>query len=237
MINEITYPVAFGAGLVSFFAPCMIPLLPAYISYVAGVSLHELKKDNFHKYSRKIFFSSVFYVLGFSLLFVAIGTAAASISSYFYNYKELIQRIGGLMIVILGIQFAGFLNSTALIKERRFRLPRWAEHLGYLRSFVIGLIFASAWSTCVGVVYGAILSLAAISGTAMKGASLLFVYSLGISIPFLFVSMTLAIAPTYLKPIQEYSTTIVRVFGIILIILGLLLFTNTYPGLYNWRYQ
>lgn len=234
MIYEVSVPIAFGAGLVSFFAPCVIPLLPAYVGYITGVSFDELKKDKHHRYRKKILFSSLSYILGFSLLFVLAGTAAASISALFVSYRDLILKLGGVVIIILGMQFAGYLNFSSLSKERKFSLPGWADNLGYFRSFLVGIIFAAAWSPCVGVVYGAILSLAAVSGTAARGAGLLLVYSLGISIPFLVVSMTLASSPRYLKRINKHIGKIIKISGIILVILGVLMFTNTYRYINSW---
>lgn len=234
MIFEVSVPVAFVAGIVSFFAPCVVPLLPAYIGYVTGVSFSELKNDNHHKYRKKVLISSLFYILGFSLLFVIAGTAAASISGYFASNRVIIQRIGGLVILILGLQFADILKLSFFSRERKFKLPKGAERLGYFRSFIVGIIFATAWSPCIGPIYGAILSLAAISSTATHGAFLLFIYSLGISLPFLIVSMTLASAPKYLKSINKHIGILTKASGILLAILGILILTDTYRYLYAW---
>ncbi|MBI2066357.1 sulfite exporter TauE/SafE family protein, partial [Candidatus Woesebacteria bacterium] len=180
----ITLPIAFGAGVISFFAPCVIPLLPAYVSYVTGVSLKDLELYGYKPYFKKLLISSIFYILGFSIVFVLLGTAAATIGMSLRRYDFLIQRIGGLVIFLLGLEFAGILNLPFLARQRQFALPSWTQNLGYLRTFFVGVVFATAWTPCVGAVLGSILALAAVSGTASVGASLLFVYSLGISVPF-----------------------------------------------------
>ena len=234
---DLNFPVAFGAGLVSFFAPCVIPLLPAYISYVTGVSLNELKEKGYAPFRRKLLTSSVLYILGFSVVFVLLGTAAASIGVSLRRYDFWIQRIGGLIILILGLQFAGVFHLPFLARQRKFTLPSWVDKLGEARAFVIGIVFATAWTPCVGAVLGSILTLAAVSGTAVTGASLLFVYSLGISVPFMVVSFTLVAAPKYLTFIGRHIGGISKVAGIILAILGVLLLTDTYKFLNSFLFE
>lgn len=225
---DLNFPIAFGAGLVSFFAPCVVPLLPAYIGYVTGVSVNELKEKGYAPFRKKMFVTSVFYILGFSLVFVLLGTAAASVGATLRRYDYLIQRVGGLVILVLGLEFAGVLHLPFLARQKQFTLPSWTNKLGHARAFFIGLVFATAWTPCVGAVLGSILALAAVSGTIVEGASLLFVYSLGISIPFLVVSLTLASAPKYLSFINKRIGIISRIAGLVLALLGLLLLTNTY---------
>ena len=233
----VDFPVAFVAGVISFFAPCVVPLLPAYVSYVTGVSLKELEVKGYTPYRRKLIVSSLLYILGFSLVFVALGTAAASIGSALRRYDFLIQRVGGLIILILGLEFAGVFHLPFLAKTKQFQLPAWTDKLGELRAFFVGLVFATAWTPCVGAVLGSILALAAVSGTAIKGASLLFVYSLGISIPFLLVSLTLASAPKYISFISRHIGIVSKIAGLILAILGLLLLTDTYKFLNAWLFD
>lgn len=234
---DLNFSVAFGAGVVSFFAPCVVPLLPAYIGYVTGVSLNELKEKGYAPFRKELLASSVLYILGFSIVFVLMGTAAASIGSALRRYDFLIQRVGGLIILILGLEFAGILHLPFLARERKFQLPAWTEKLGYSRAFFIGIVFATAWTPCVGAVLGSILALAAVSGTALRGATMLFVYSLGISIPFMIVSLTLASAPKYLSFISRHIAVIVRIAGLILAALGILLLTDTYKYLNSWLFE
>ena len=233
----INFPVAFGAGLVSFFAPCVLPLLPAYISYVTGVSLDELRSGGQPAFRKKLLLSSIFYILGFSLVFVVLGTAAGSIGVALKKYDFIIQKVGGAIVLILGLEFAGVIHLPILAKERKLSLPTWVENLGHIRAFVVGLVFAMAWTPCVGAILGSILALAAVSGTALVGASLLFVYSLGISLPFLIVSMTLASAPKYLKILGKHIGLISKITGFILAIIGILLLTDTYKLLNAWLFE
>ncbi|KKU04223.1 MAG: Cytochrome c biogenesis protein [Candidatus Woesebacteria bacterium GW2011_GWC2_47_16] len=234
---ELNYWLAFSAGLVSFFAPCVVPLLPAYVGYVTGVSLKDLKTFGYKPYFKKLLLSSIFYIFGFSIVFVLLGTAAATIGMNLRRYDFLIQKIGGLIILVLGLQFAGILNLPFLARQKQFSLPPWVQNLGYLRAFFVGVVFATVWTPCVGAVLGSILTLAAVSKTVLTGASLLFVYSLGIAVPFLIVAVSLASAPRYIGFISRHIGVISRVAGIILAILGLLLLTDTYKYLNAWLFD
>jgi len=120
---ELNYWLAFSAGLVSFFAPCVVPLLPAYVGYVTGVSLKDLKTFGYKPYFKKLLLSSIFYIFGFSIVFVLLGTAAATIGMNLRRYDFLIQKIGGLIILVLGLQFAGILNLPFLARQKQFSLP------------------------------------------------------------------------------------------------------------------
>lgn len=234
---DINLPIAFVGGMISFFAPCVVPLLPAYIGYVTGVSAQDLARRGESAFAKKIILSSIFYILGFSLIFVILGTAASGLGFLLRQYDFWIQRIGGLFILILGLNFAGFLPIPALAAEKKPSLPSWFEHAGYLRAAALGLVFALAWTPCVGVVLGSILALAAIAGTVVKGATLLFVYSLGISIPFILVSLTLASAPRYLSFIRRHTGIISRFGGLLLAVIGFLLLTDTYKYVNSWIFE
>jgi cytochrome c-type biogenesis protein len=236
-MQTINLPIAFAAGAISFFAPCVIPLLPAYISYVTGVSVGDLQKKGLKQFQLKLLSSSLLYILGFSVVFVAMGTLAAGIGSTLRSHTALIQQFGGAVILLLGLTFAGVINLPILSQTKQMALPAWAGRLGNFRSFVVGVIFATAWTPCVGAILGSILALAAVSETALSGSLLLFVYSLGISLPFLLVSFTLAQAPKYLKLASKYAGTISKVAGILLAALGLLLLTDTYKYLSSWLYS
>jgi cytochrome c-type biogenesis protein len=233
---QVNYPIAFISGIVSFFAPCIFPLIPAYIGYISGTSLKDLETFGVKTYYRKIILSSLFYILGFSITFVLLGSVAGGVGILLRRYDLWLMRIGGLIIFILGLKFAEFIKFPFLTHELKIRLPVWSEKLGYGRAFMIGIIFATTWTPCVGAVLGSILTLAAVSGTAFAGASLLFVYSLGISIPFLVISLILARVPIYVNLISRRIQIISRISGVILAILGLLLLTDTYKYLNAWLF-
>lgn len=236
-MGDINIAVAFGAGVVSFFAPCVVPLLPAYIGYVTGVSFKDLQDRGYAPYRKKLIVSSLLYILGFSLVFVLLGTAAASIGAALRRYDRIIQIVGGLLIIVLGFEFSGLVNIPFLARQRQFSLPAWTKKFGQLRSLLVGVVFATAWTPCVGAVLGSILALAAVSASVARGALLLFVYSLGISVPFMIVSLSLASAPKYLKLIQSRIGIIAKIAGLILVLLGALLLTDTYKYLNSWLFD
>jgi len=233
-MQAVNIPVAFIAGTLSFFAPCVLPLLPVYISYIAGVSVNDLKSTGIAPFRKKVMISSVVYVLGFSLVFILIGSAIGGIGAMFRGNARQLQVIGGILLVFFGLQFSGILKVEALAQEYKIKVPDWAKHLGYLRAFLLGILFSLAWSPCIGPILGVILALAAVEGTALEGALLLFVYSLGISLPFLVVSATLGSAPKYLKSIGQHIKLVNVVSSILLILLGVLLITGTYAYLSSW---
>lgn len=234
---DISLPIAFTAGVISFFAPCVFPLLPAYIGYITGVSLTEFKKNSYGRYIKRILFSSLFYIIGFSIVFVLLGTAAAGFGAIFSKYQWLIGRIGGAIIIIFGLEFAGVLRIPPLTSPFSFRLPDAKDNLNYFRAFLVGIIFATNWAPCVGAVLGSILALAAISKTVVAGAFLLFVYSLGISFPFVIVSLMLIWAPRHLRFVGNYLGPISKFSGLLLALIGILLLTDTYKYLNSWFFD
>lgn len=236
-MSDISFPIAFVAGFVSFFAPCVVPLLPAYVAFVAGVSLDNLKKYGVVSYQKKLIISSLFYILGFSIIFVMLGTAAAGIGNLLRQYSFVLQRLGGILIVIFGLEAGGFVHIPFLGLSRRLITPLWLQKFGHLRSFFIGILFALVWTPCVGVILGSILTLAAISGEVGRGAALLLVYSFGISIPFLVVALTLAQAPGYINWFSDHVGTISKVAGVLLVTVGMLLLTDTYKYLNGWIFE
>lgn len=239
-MNQLNYLVAFTSGIVSFFAPCVVPLLPAYVGYVTGVSLRELQAEGgVERYKKQIVFSSIMFMLGFAVIFVILGSAAAGLGGLIRMNDILIQRIGGIVVMLFALSFMGVLPFSKLTAGMHFQLPTWTNKLGYGRAFFVGLVFATAWTPCVGAVLGAILTLAAASGTATTGAVMLFIYSLGISIPFFVISLAIAHVPTFLKAITKYLAVFSKIAGVVLFVVGFLLFNNTlgwiHPNLtYNY---
>lgn len=238
LFSTITLPIAYAAGVISFFAPCVLPLLPVYISYVTGVSLKDLKTKGYKPFRKKLLVSSVFYIIGFTLFFTILGTSAAGFGVILRRNAREIQIVGGILMIIFGLEFAGKLNLNFIQNKifpnkfnLKLELPKWADKYDSVRSFLLGIIFAITWTPCVGAVLGSIYALAAVSGSALSGATLLFVYSLGITTPFIIVSLTLVQAPKYLKVISSKIEIINKISGFILVILGLLLLTGYYAHL------
>ena len=186
------------------------------------------------------------FMLGFAVIFIILGTAAAGLASLIRQNDILIQRLGGIMVMLFALSFMGLLPFSKIVPSFQFKIPSWADKLGYGRAFLVGIVFATAWTPCVGAVLGAILTLAASTGSATTGALMLFIYSLGISIPFFIISLTIAHAPVFLKFITRYLNIFTKISGGLLFVVGFLLFNNTlglihpsltYNQLNSWLFE
>lgn len=226
---QINIFIAFIAGIASFLAPCVIPLVPAYVSYITGVSVAELESSTFTKYRSQIILNSLFYIVGFSLIFILLGLGAAAISQILVLNRILLIRIGGILIIVFGLYSMGLFNRFALTqREFRFQLPDNTRRIKYLGPFLLGCTFALAWTPCVGAVFASILTLAASSGTIGQGAFLLFVYSLGISLPFFLIAITIGQSYHLLRQLGPRLHTINFVAGIFLVALGVVMVSGKY---------
>lgn len=219
---ETNLAVAFLSGVVSFFAPCVVPLLPAYIGYVTGVSIKDLRDKGVGAYRKQLVMSSLAYTAGFAIVFVMLGAAAGGLGAVLRAYDVWIQRLGGILIMAWALQFMGVVRLPGLAMGRQWRLPAWVEHLGYGRAFLLGIVFALTWTPCVGAVLGAILTLAAASQTVTIGATMLLAYALGIAVPFVAMSLVLAQVPG-VGVMRKMS----KIAGVMLLIIGFLVFNNT----------
>ena len=226
-MSEVTIIIAFVAGLVSFLAPCVLPLMPGFLAYLAGSSLD--KPDR-----KEVFLNSVFFVLGFSLVFALIGVLLNSIlTSIAFLLQTWLSRIGGVLIIFFGLFLLGLIEIPFLTREHKFHVSK-NVHSKYLTSFLFGIAFAAGWTPCVGPALGAILGIAAIEpGSAFV---LLLAYALGLGIPFLLMGLFVGQASQFIKKYERWFVWIDMVFGIILIILGILVFTQRLSLIANWDF-
>ena len=222
----LTQAVAlFGAGVASFLAPCLVPLLPAYLGMIAGeaVEAHD---------PAKAVPATLLFVLGFSLVFAGFGAAAGLAGSALTGVQDAVQRVGGVVVVIMGLVLLGVVRGP-LARERRL-IGRVGRMTGPLRPVVVGLAFGAAWTPCVGPLLGAALTVAAGSGDAGRGAVLLFAYALGIGVPFLVASLGLASSPRLADRLRRIGPRVERVAGGLLVVLGVLLATGAYRHLTSY---
>jgi cytochrome c-type biogenesis protein len=224
LIQTVSYPAAFIAGLLSFLSPCVLPLIPAYFTFITGFSLEKLTHDRNAAIRRKVFFSTFFFVLGFSLVFISMGASASYLGGLMATYKNWIRIIGGILIVILGIHLTGVIRIRGFDFERRIAVEKKPLH--FLGTLVIGMAFAAGWSPCVGPLLGSILILAGSQGTVSQGVVLLAVYSAGLAIPFILMSICINCLLIFLGKASKVLKYVNRVAGVILIILGLILVSD-----------
>lgn len=229
---------AFIAGILTFLAPCTLPLVPAYLGFISGVSKEDLEDETKRdEVRRRIFLNGVFFILGFSIVFIVFGTLAGIIGQGLTPYRIWLTRIGGVFVIIFGLFMLGVFNIPFLQADKRLRAPKWLKIGKPSSSFIIGSAFAFGWTPCVGPILGSILLLASTSGDALQGTLLLTVFSAGLAIPFLLVALGFSHATTYITKMSKYLKWVSFVGGIFLIILGMLLVTNNFNLLVQYGFQ
>ncbi len=229
---------AFVAGLLTFLAPCTLPLVPAYIGFISGVSKEDLEDETKRKeVKRRIFLNGVFFVLGFSIVFILFGTLAGIVGQGLTPYRIWLTRIGGVLVILFGRFMLGAFNIPFLQADKKIRMPKWLTIGKPSSSLVIGSAFAFGWTPCVGPILGSILLLASTTTTALQGALLLTVFSIGLAIPFLLVALGFSHATTYITKISKYLKWVSVVGGIFLVVLGFLLVTNNFNLLIQYGFQ
>lgn len=222
-MSEVTLALAFFAGIVSFLSPCVLPLIPAYLTFLAGTTL---KKEDIQKNRWKIFISSVFFVLGFSLIFSLLGVLLQGIlSEYAYDLQAYLGYLGGAIIIAFGLQMMGVISIPFLEQERKIHLKK--VETSYITSFLFGAAFAVGWTPCVGPVLGAILTVALTNPET--AFALLLAYTLGLGMPFLLTGLFISQSLAVVKWLSPYLKTLNLIFGILLVMLGILVFTGTLP--------
>lgn len=227
----LAYIVAFSAGLLSFLSPCVLPLIPSYATYVTGMSLDDLTDaDRDRSRQRKaVLIHGTLFVLGFTLVFMALGAGSTFFGALLRHYREWIERIGGIMLIVFGLWLLGVFRLAITRREWRFNFSN--RPLGYMGSVLIGVAFGAGWTPCIGPVLAGILTMAATSETLGAGMGLLFAYSLGLAVPFLLAALLLDRFLIGYKAFRKWLPWVERVSGILLIIVGILLVTGTFTVL------
>jgi cytochrome c-type biogenesis protein len=226
---EVGIGLALLAGLASFLSPCVFPLVPAYVSYLSGRSI-EANQAEIKRTSLETFFHGVAFVIGFSIVFIFFGIAVSFAGRLLYNLKDWFARIGGIIVIILGIHMTGLFRIRFLEYDIRPQVE-FRRGSGYLSSFLLGIFFSAGWSPCVGPVLGAILTLALKEGSIIEGIKLLMAYSLGLAIPFLLAAPAIGWITTILKKYGKFLHVVEVFMGIILILVGILLFAGAFERL------
>jgi len=221
-MENISLLVAFGAGLLSFLSPCVLPLVPVYLASLAGPDIFV---SGAYKRRISIFFHSLSFVVGFTVVFIIMGVGAGLAGFVLSSHLAVIRQIAGALLISFGAFMLASLKIPWLNYEKRLSLSRGTT-ISYLRSFLTGAIFSLAWTPCVGPILGGILTLAWSSETAWHGACLLAIYSLGLGIPFLVIGAAFDSVTPLLKRIHRYSTAIYIFSGVLLITVGILILTN-----------
>lgn len=222
--GKISLVVAFLAGIAFFISPCVFPLIPSYISYITGISFDRLKESG-GKIRRITFVHSLLFFLGFSLIFVALGASFSYLGQFLSAYLPFIQKLGGGLIILLGLFIAGVFKLPFLMKEKRLISLR--EHkVGYLSSFLVGLSFSAGWTACATPILSSILIYASVESTVTRGIILLSSFSLGLGLPFIISSLFINSFLNVFSKLQKYLGVLKVVSGLLLVIFGVLVLTN-----------
>jgi len=225
--QDISILIAFSAGFLSFASPCVLPLIPSYITYITGVSFKDLTDaETRTKLRWTTTFHSLLFIMGFSTVFILMGASATYLGQLLIRYQYWVMKAGGVLIIILGIQFTGMINLPFLQMERRVELRK--KPLGYVGSFLVGIVFAAGWTPCVGPILSTILIYASTSKSFMTGVVLLTFYSMGLGIPFFLSSLAFNFFLSTFEKIKRYMRVITIVSGLFLIGIGILLLTDKF---------
>jgi cytochrome c-type biogenesis protein len=225
--NNVTLIAAFVAGFLSFISPCVLPLIPGYVSFVSGVSLEDMRGETaVSSARRRVLVTSLFFVLGFSLVFIALGATASVVGHFLLEKQPILAKIAGVLLVIFGLHTMGVFRIGFLESEKRMQANR--KPAGALGAVLVGIAFAFGWSPCIGPILGGILALAAAKDTVWEGTELLAVYSVGLGIPFLLTSIAINQFFAVTKRIRKHYHTIELVSGGLLVAIGVLIFTNQF---------
>lgn len=219
--------IAFSAGLLSFLSPCVLPLIPSYVTFITGLSLDDVQ------HARKAaLVHGVLFVLGFTLIFLAMGAGATMLGQTLLQYRDWISRVGGVVIIIFGLYLLGVLNIGFLSRERRFHVAD--KPVGYLGTVVVGVAFGAGWTPCLGPILGSILVYTSSQADLGRGMWLLLAYSLGLAVPFLLSAVAIERFTVFFQRMRKQMMWISRVSGAVMILIGVLLVTNYFTVLASW---
>lgn len=223
MGSEVTFLLAFGAGVLSFISPCVLPVFPAFVSYITGMSYNEVENQ---KFNARAIFHTLFFLIGFSLIYIALGFGTSFFGGVFIEYGNLIRQIGAILIIVFGLIITGVLKFDFLMKDRKVSFKNRPS--GFIGSILIGMAFAAGWTPCNGPIIGAIF---AMSATEPSNAFvLMIVYCLGFGVPFFVLSFFVSKTRWMLK----YSNAIMKGGGIVMILMGILLYFDGLTQIIIW---
>jgi cytochrome c-type biogenesis protein len=226
-LHQVSLFAAFTAGFLSFVSPCVLPLVPSYVSYISGLTVEQLADSaERHRYRKAIVTNSLLFIGGFSVVFIAFGASASLVGQLLITYQEYIRKLGGLLIVIFGLYLLGIVNLSFLTSEKRLHFKH--RPAGYIGSFLIGIAFAAGWTPCVGPVLGTILLYASTTEALADGVTLLTAYSLGLGLPLFLTALGVDRFLAYFKQVRSYLWGVTAVSGVFLVIVGAMLYANTF---------
>ncbi len=237
MVENPTFLAAFAAGVLSFISPCVLPLIPGYLSYISGLTLDEMQGTGEGAISlgaarRRVLAASIFFILGFSFVFICFGAAASVLGQYMLERQRLLAKIAAVIVIVFGLHTMGVLRIGWLYSEKRVQVEKKPTSL--FGAFFVGLAFAFGWTPCIGPILAGILAIAGTQETVGQGVRLLAVYSAGLGLPFLLTALAINQFFTVFKRIRKHYHLIEIVSGLLLVLIGVLIFTNRFTLIAKW---
>ena len=227
--------IAFLAGLVSFVSPCVLPLVPAYLSFLTGSTIEELQNSTAAPARVRVLAHAVAFIIGFTIVFVALGASASAVGMLLKTNRHIIAQIGGAIIIILGLQMIGVFRLKFLAMDKRLHLQ--PGNRSFFMSGVVGVAFAAGWSPCIGPILAAILAIASQAGGAAQGAWLLFIYSMGLAVPFIILALAFGAVLPVLNRMKRSLRIVEIVAGVFMIFVGIVLLTDKFLIIAGKLYQ
>lgn len=219
--------ISFTAGVLSFLSPCVLPLIPSYVSFITGMSLDDVRHSR-----RAALVHSLLFILGFTLIFLALGATATVVGRWMHQYRDWVGRIGGVLVIVLGLYLLGAFNFGAFARERRVHIAN--KPMGYVGTVVVGMAFAAGWTPCIGPILGGVLAYTASSADLNQGLLLLLAYSLGLAVPFLLAALMIDRFMTLFQRYRGALAWMSRVSGALLIAVGVLMLTGSMTVMSSW---
>ncbi len=229
MDGSVSFTVAFFAGVLSFLSPCVLPLVPAYLGFITGMSYDELRQDASR---RAVLVPAVFFVTGFSLIFLLMGASATFVGQLLFRYQDWIARVGGVLVILFGLHLLGILRIRPLLRERRLQLSSTPK--GWIGATVAGIVFGAGWTPCIGPILGTLLTWAMDRATMTAGLVLLGGYSLGLAVPFLLAALATGWFLSATRRFRGAIPVFEKVSGGLLLVVGIMLVTGTFTSLAAW---
>lgn len=225
-MEQVTWWLAFGAGVLSFISPCCLPLYPSYLSYITGISVAQLKEPTTNQIRARTLTHTFFFLLGFSIIFYSLGFTVSSLSRFFVDYKDLIRMLGAILIIVMGLFLMGIFQPQFLMREKKWQIPK--KGVGYFSSIFIGIGFAAGWTPCLGPILTSVLALAAVN----PEIAFLYItaYMLGFAIPFFLMALFIGSTQWLVK----YSERVMKWGGAFMVLFGILLYTDQLTTMIIW---
>jgi len=232
---DVTYAGALGAGILSFLSPCVLPLVPPYLCFLGGVTIDQMtddENDQSRAMTKRVFAAAIFFVLGFSTVFISLGATASALGQMVADYLDILSKAAGVIIIILGIHFIGIFKIPFLNRDTRVQTNTQPASL--FGAYIIGLAFAFGWTPCVGPVLAAILFVAGSEDSVTYGTSLLAAYSAGLGVPFLIAALAVKPFMGFMRKFRSHMQTLERIIGVLLVLTGILFLTGRFSDLSYW---